>query len=136
MRGGKGMKQTQEAVVKKGLRRKPDTRVAPRVPMMVLEVKGRDGNQVFLGYAKNISQGGLFVSGRAPLSVGERFPMEFVLPDNKTKVQCTCEVVWRRRYGRNDVVSGGMGIKFVDLSERVKRVIGTWVKRTNQQGRG
>ena len=127
------MRYAQGTAVKKKAPKKLEGRVSPRLPLMVLEVRGEHGKRVFLGYAENISQGGLFVSAKMPLTVGERFPVEFVLPDNKTKVRCTCEVVWRRNYGKNDLISGGMGIKFVDLSTQAKQVIGAWIHQEDRR---
>ena len=127
------MRQAQGTVIKRRIPKKSEGRVSPRFPLMVLEVKGEHGNRVFLGYAENISQGGLFVSGKTPLTVGERFPVEFILPDKKTKVQCTCEVVWKRSYGKNDLIAGGMGIKFVDLNDKIKQVIGGWIHQEKRR---
>ncbi|HEX9757657.1 MAG TPA: PilZ domain-containing protein [Nitrospiria bacterium] len=127
------MRQAQGTAVKKKAPQKLDGRISPRLPLLVLEVRGEHGKKVFLGYAENISQGGLFVSAKTPLIVGERFPVEFVLPDNKTMVRATCEVVWRRNYGKNDLISGGMGIKFVDLNNKAKQVIGAWIQQEDHR---
>ncbi len=121
------------ALKKKKPSKKNDGRISPRFPLMVLEVRGDHGKKVFLGYAENISLGGLFLSARKPLRVGERFPVEFILPDNKTTVQCLCEVVWRRSYGKNDLISGGMGIKFVDLNDKVRQIIGDWIHQEDKK---
>jgi len=100
-----------------------------RAPFMVLEVKGKHFEKIFVGYAENISPGGLFLSAAQPMKVGERFPVEFVLPDNVTMIRCTCEVVWKKRYDLKGMVSEGMGIRFVDLNQAKRKAITDWVKR-------
>lgn len=95
---------------------------------MVLEVKGRHYDKVFLAYAENVSQGGLFFSSSHPLKVGDTFPVEFVLPDNVTTVACTCEVVWKKQYEVKEGISQGIGIKFLDLDEAKQRVIAAYVE--------
>lgn len=106
-----------------------------RTPFIVLEVKGKRSNKVFLAYAENISQGGLFLSSSQTLKVGDQFPIEFILPDKKTKVLCTCEVVWKKRYDRMGLVSQGVGIRFVDLDPSQKKVIGEWIDKGEKKKR-
>ncbi len=108
---------------------RPERRRALRSPLLVLEVKGKHYNTIFVGQTGNISEGGLFLNAKRPLQVGDSFPVEFILPDNKTKISCTCEVVWTKRYGPGSEASG-VGIRFVDLDDRKKKVIGDWVRRS------
>ena len=126
------MRQIEGAVIKRKVSKKKNARVSPRFPLMVLEVKGKHGSKIFFGYAENISPGGLFVSGKTTPTVGEQFPVEFILPDNKTKVRCTCEVVWKKQYGKNDLVFGGIGIKFVDLDQKVKKAVEKWIDQEDR----
>ncbi len=91
---------------------------------MVLEVKGKQFDKVFLAYAENLGLGGLRLTSSHPLKIGDHFPVEFVLPDQITKIACTCEVVWRYDSGSH---SEGLGVRFVDLSQQLKKVIGTWI---------
>lgn len=98
-----------------------------RSPFIVLEIKGKHSNKIFLAQAENLSQGGLFLSSRQPLKVGDRFPIEFVLPDNKTKVTCTSEVIWKKRYNTSGLASEGIGVRFVDLEPLQKELIGDWI---------
>ena len=111
-------------------------RKAQRTPFIVLEVKGKRSNKVFLAYAENISQGGLFLSSSHTLKVGDRFPIEFVLPDDKTKIRSTCEVVWKKRYDNMGLVSEGMGIRFVDIDSAQKKLIGQWIDKGEKKKRG
>ncbi|MBI3358180.1 MAG: PilZ domain-containing protein [Nitrospirae bacterium] len=99
-------------------------RALPRKPVMVLEVKGKQFDKIFLAYAEEIGLGGLRLSSSHPLKVGEQFPVEFILPDQISKVNCICEVVWRYNSGSH---SEGVGVRFLDLSQQLKKVIGSWI---------
>lgn len=115
---------------------KVNRRQSPRIPFIVLEVKGKYSNKVFLAYAENISPGGLFLSSSQTLKVGDRFPIEFVLPDNKTKVRCTCEVAWKKKYDTDGIISEGVGVRFVDLASAQKKVISGWIDKEEKKKRG
>ena len=100
-----------------------------RSPLFVLEVKWKRYNEVFLGQTENISLGGLFMSTNHTAHVGERFPVEFILPDRKTKVDCTGEVVWTRQYSSEGAGSEGIGVRFVDLDAKKIKVIEQWIQK-------
>lgn len=119
---------TEPVVKKSGRDRAPDKRQHVRFPVMVLEVKGKHYDKVFFGFSSDFALGGLRLSTDNAFSVGERFPVEFILPDNKTKIQCTCEVVWGKRRVGSDMVSESLGLRFVDLDAVKKRLIGAWLK--------
>ncbi|MFQ5456168.1 MAG: PilZ domain-containing protein [Nitrospirota bacterium] len=104
------------------------------LPLLVLKIKGRHLDQVFFGYAQNISRDGLFVSSSNKFRIGERFPIEFLLPDNKTKVRCTCEVIWKKDYNNSkNIQPKGIGIKFVDLDNKKKEMIYRGLMNTNNK---
>ncbi len=65
--------------------------------------------------------------------MGDRFPVEFVLPDNKTTVRCTSEVVWKKRYDRSGLDSEGIGVRFVDLEPEQKQILGEWIAREEEK---
>lgn len=106
-----------------------------RNPLFVLEVKWKHYNKVFLGRAENISTGGLFLSSKRSPHVGERFPMEFILPDRKTKVGCTGEVVWTRQYTSEGAGSEGVGVRFVDLDDKKMKAIEQWIRKQENRPR-
>lgn len=110
-----------------------DRRRHPRAPFLILEIKGKHSNKVFLAQTENVSQGGLFFSSRQPLKIGDRFPVEFVLPDNKTMFRCTSEVVWKKRYDTAGIASEGIGIRFVDLEPSQKKILGDWIEREEEK---
>lgn len=108
-----------------GLERRRHT----RAPFLVLEIQGKHANKIFLAQTENVSQGGLFFSPGQPLNIGDCFPIEFVLPDNKTTVRCMSEVVWKKRYDKSGYASEGVGIRFVGLKDEQKKILGDWVDR-------
>ncbi len=112
-----------------GINRRKDT----RSPFLVLEIQGKHSNKIFLAQTENVSQGGLFFSPEQSLDIGDRFPIEFVLPDNKTKVCCMSEVVWKKRYDKSGYASEGVGIRFVDLEEKQKKIIGKWLDQEDEK---
>ena len=106
-----------------------DRRGYPRLPFIVLEVRGKKYNEIFLGYAQDLSLGGLFLKAADPLKTGERFPIEFVLPDNKTKIQCTGEVVWKTRQNSANGLTEGVGLRFADLNPESREVLDRWIEQ-------
>lgn len=103
-------------------------RKALRAPLIVLRVKLDDGRKSFFGYAKNISRSGLFISTANPREPGERFQVELSLPAPLgNKVQCACEVVWKRLYSKGSPFEPGMGLRFLELPEEVAKEIDGWV---------
>ena len=66
------------------------------------------------------------------LKSGDHFPVEFVLPDRKTSVSCTCEVVWRRP-GKAGEPPGGVGLRFVGLNPAARKVLDQWIRREGKQ---
>ena len=100
-----------------------ERRQSQRIPLVVMEVKGKQANRLFLAYANDISQGGMSLTTENRLKVGDRIPIEMLLPDNKTKVSCTGEVVWKREIMKDGIISQGVGVRFLDLEEGKKRAI-------------
>lgn len=112
-----------------GLQAFIEKRRSLRVPLFVLEVKWRKYDKIFIAKTQNISIGGLFMSAERPLQIGEQFPVEFILPDRKTKINCTGEVTWTRPYVSEGAGSEGIGVRFVDLNGQKMKAIGEWIKR-------
>jgi uncharacterized protein (TIGR02266 family) len=106
-----------------------------RAPLVVLEVKWKKYDKVFIAQAQNISASGLLLASDRDLEVGERFPIEFILPDRKTRVDCTGEVVWIKRYGSQQPGSQGVGVRFVDLDEKKMKAITEWIRRQETAAR-
>jgi len=101
-------------------------------PLLVLEVKGKGYERIFIGYAENLSLGGLMMSTPKRLKPGDQFPVEFVLPDRKTTVSCTCEVVWKRS-DQPGAPPTGVGLRFVGVGPAARKVLDQWVRREGRQ---
>ncbi len=99
----------------------------PRIPMVFLEIHGKTRDRFFVGYAENLSAGGFFLSARQALKVGDLFPVEFLLPDGKSKINCQCRVVWKRVQNTLGVLSEGVGIEFANISSTQRAVVRQWV---------
>ncbi len=100
-----------------------------RSPLFIVEVKCKRYDKVFIAQAKNISIGGMLMAGDRIPKVGERFPIEFVLPDGKTRIDCTGEVVWTKHHGSEGSGADGVGVRFVDLDDKKMKAIEHWIKR-------
>jgi Tfp pilus assembly protein PilZ len=108
-------------------------RSVQRMPLMILEVKGKKFDKVFIAQAEDLGPGGLRLASSAQLKVGDRFPIEFVLPDHESKIECSCEVAWKKEVGP---ASDGVGLRFVDLSPKAKSVIEAWVDKEEKKKAG
>ena len=101
-------------------------------PLLVLEVRGKDYDRVFIGYAENLSLGGLMLSTPKQLKPGDRFPVQFVLPDRTATVSCTCEVVWKRG-SHSGAPSKGVGLRFVGIGQEARKFLDQWIRREGEQ---
>ena len=101
-------------------------------PLLVLEVRGKAYERVFIGYAENLGLGGLMLSTPRRLKPGDRFPVQFVLPDRKSMITCTCEVVWRRD-SRPGAPATGVGLRFVGIGEEARKALDQWIRREGKQ---
>lgn len=79
--------------------------------------------------------GGLFISTDRSLRIGDQFPVEFILPDQKTKISCTGEVTWTRTKSSQGSTEEGVGMRFMDLSGKTKKAIGEWIKKQEEQAK-
>lgn len=93
-----------------------ERRVHPRRPYRTRVVfEDEFGDGLFYVYSQDISLGGLFLASDVPLRVGTLLFLSFPLPPHKRPIRVTAEVV--RRAG----VAGGMGVRFVGLSDLARR---------------
>ncbi|MEK6684372.1 MAG: PilZ domain-containing protein [Nitrospirota bacterium] len=105
------------------------------MPLFVLEVKWKQYDEVFIGQMRDISMGGFLMSAGRSVHAGERFPVEFILPDKKTKVSCTGEVAWTRPYASEGAGSEGIGVRFLNIDDQKIRAIGQWIKKQAVPGK-
>lgn len=70
---------------------------------------------------QDLSMGGAFVRSQLLFEIGETLQLQFSLPDGRT-IKSTGKVVRVARDAGDDVVPG-MGIEFVDLSDRDRQAL-------------
>ncbi|MGB9600690.1 MAG: TIGR02266 family protein [Myxococcota bacterium] len=104
-----------------------------RVYLRVFRMKVEMNKDVFFGYAKNISAGGLFVPTVNPKPVGERFKLKFTLPNSNHEIVVLAEVVWNRTFSNSSEFEPGMGIKFVEISNEDASLIREFVNSESKE---
>lgn len=90
-------------------------RASLRVPLAVHI--GLDGpSNLFMGASENISEGGVFVASFKLRPIGDRFSIQFTLPDEERPVSAVVEVAWLRKSDpAHPNVTPGMGLRFLAL---------------------
>ena len=75
------------------------------------------------GMTKDVSLGGAFISCSEPLPLGEIFPLTINAPGHEAKT-VTAEVVWSNiNVPEDKVVNRGMGIRFVQISDEIRKYL-------------
>jgi uncharacterized protein (TIGR02266 family) len=90
-----------------------ESRGSERIPFKVA-VQATGEHQFWCGFTTNLSSGGVFVATHAVLPIGTIVEFDFTL--GTAEVTVKGEVRWVRT---GDVVTPGMGIRFVDLPASV-----------------
>ena len=98
------------------------------IPMLITRIKADCNGKTFFGYAKNISQGGMFIQSVNPKNLNEQFQIEFSLPGEKELICGTVKVVWKRQFRSHKHYEPGMGIRFLDIKEDKSTEINKWVE--------
>ncbi|UCG11623.1 MAG: PilZ domain-containing protein [Deltaproteobacteria bacterium] len=101
-------------------------RASPRAPITLFVCCQQDGNTTWAGIAYNLSIGGIAIRTRYPVNVGERFRLEFLLPDTQDFVKVEGEVTWRKFHlggSRLDEIFSTTGIKFLGLYESYRPIL-------------
>ena len=98
------------------------------IPILIAKIKGDDNGKTFFGYAKDISQGGMFIQTVNPRNLNEQFQIEFSLPGEEESIRGTVEVVWKRQLVSSKRYEPGMGIRFLNIKEDKSTEINKWVE--------
>lgn len=99
-----------------------------RTAILVRQVKDEDEKMYFFGYAKGISREGLFIQMTWPKEEKAQFRIEFSLTGDEEPIECMAEIVWRRSFVPRALNEPGMGVKFMDLNEKLAKKIDWWIK--------
>ncbi len=110
-----------------------NTRTSPRVevPEEVVILVESFG-QFLEQHAQDISEGGMFLRSAAPPPPGTRLQFAIRLADGYPLIRGEGEVAWSRERGPGPDSPGGMGIRFVELSEQGREL----VRRLVEERRG
>jgi Tfp pilus assembly protein PilZ len=103
----------------------PPIRQHPR-HMVSLRMRPVDVKQLLELYTRDISAGGMFVETPTVLAVGDRAVFELIHPDVREGFRLPCVV----RHVSKDPARKGLGLEFVDLDDKVRRDLHTFVTQT------
>ncbi|MFP4600243.1 MAG: TIGR02266 family protein [Persicimonas sp.] len=94
-----------------------ERREQPRVAVNLAVTMTSDSN-FYVGFADNVSEGGLFVATHELLPIGDTIDLEFRLPDQDEPFEVKAEICWHRTVSdRRNGVLPGFGARFVDLDD-------------------
>jgi hypothetical protein len=84
----------------------------------------------------NISLSGAFICCEKPLPVGETFHLTLMAPDNEPVV-ATAQVVWSNvNVPADKVVNRGMGVRFLQRSDRHNQIVRQLFQQTDESSAG
>jgi len=76
------------------------------------------------GVTRNITPDGCFITCRRPLRLNVVFELAIKIPNSKSSIKATAEVVWSNIYGPDDEISPrGMGVRFIQISSEARKFI-------------
>ena len=108
---------------------KNELRGSRRVPVKLKVDCQCEGNFLFED-ATNISEHGIFIETKDPMSPGTMIDLQFTLPEDERAIEVLGEVIWVNPI-RPDTKNHnpGMGIRFVNLAEIDKEKVLLLIKR-------
>ncbi len=83
-----------------------------------LSLSYEDKESFVVAYTENVSVGGLFIKTDNPLEPGEQFVLKLQLPGLTDPMKIKCEVAWARKQGGETDDPNGMGVKFVEITNK------------------
>jgi uncharacterized protein (TIGR02266 family) len=97
-------------------RREPGTeaRKTKRKPIKI-EITLIGDHNFYVGFAENISAGGVFVATHEPHEIGSEVKLELTLPNLEKPIRTKGTVRWVRPYRESNDGPAGVGLAFVDL---------------------
>jgi uncharacterized protein (TIGR02266 family) len=87
---------------------------APRLEVS-LAVSVASNSNFYVGFAENLSDGGIFVATHAPRPIGCSVDLVVALPD-QAPIRARGTVAWLREYSEANDTVPGMGIRFDEVS--------------------
>ena len=107
-------------------------RLAKRMPCAV-----HVGPRRYAGLVLNVSQGGLFIQTNADASRGSPVGLELRAPGEKSGIQLTGTVAWRKAVPGQlrQLAGGGFGIRIERADERYYGALARWMRVETPDGR-
>lgn len=111
--------------------KRKEKRAHKRYEVREVQVEYSSSNRFVKDFLKNISHGGVFIETLRPAKPGTILNIRFTIPGQKVPLRVKGEVVWTAfpKEVRKRKHKPGMGIKFVDLTERKKKRIKTFIRK-------
>lgn len=105
------------------------SRTEPRLKKSI-SLTYRDSQSFIKAYTDNISKGGLFIKTKKPLKQHEEFLLKMQLPGLSEPLKINCAVAWvRKKAGDTDNSPPGMGIKFLEMTEKNKQALRKYIEK-------
>jgi uncharacterized protein (TIGR02266 family) len=94
-----------------------------------IEVFRKEGpvSRVPLYVSGNVSAGGLFLITQEPFEPGTDLIIKFSLPKDNNKISAVGSVVWKRESREAKDLKPGMGVKFIEITNKDQEKIRTYV---------
>ncbi len=105
-----------------------ERRVAPRVPLRVLQVRGESRKAFFFGYAVNLGLGGIFIQTTNPKEPGTRVRLQIPVQRELPPIECGAEVAWVQPFSARSKNPPGMGLRFTELDEKAAARLEAFLK--------
>ena len=88
-----------------------------------LSIEFKDHQTAIKTFATNIGRGGLFIKTEKLFNKGEIFLLKVRLPEISDPLQIQCEVIWVREQNEKGDSKRGMGIKFLQMSDKDNQLL-------------
>jgi uncharacterized protein (TIGR02266 family) len=118
---------------------KKDNTQNQRIPRKLICIPiffSEEGKNLFkVDYSTDLSEGGVLIQTPEPLPVGTRVDIKFRLPGGIKLIETKGEVVWSHKKISDETsldLVPGMGVKFLNLDEKSKKYIETFIKNERE----
>jgi len=110
----------------------PPAAAAPAGKTLTIEINNANENALWLGFADDIEDGGIFVASQDDWDLGEQVKMNFVVQGNNSTHAATCAVRWiRPDLGLNS--PPGIGLDFADIKQPALQALRRYINDHNPE---